>query len=424
MTDSGLDRLVGFAFWTLGVLCLLNATGLADMGLGPPRAYSALTLLACLLALAELLRTGPREALGTPGLLLLLCLLSYLCIGIVVAIPSGTELSAIRYLKGGLYSGLVVTAAAVGGRAVWRTLGGTRFLTCVLLILATSCALMLASPWLWGILPNAPPEGAYRFFGSFGNPNQAAVVASFGVVTALALLRHGRFPVLVYGVLVLAVVAVVGTLSRAAMIVLPILMLGALFASRGAERRRLLGALAIIVVAAVGAAMNVNLDLLDDRQVARFEALTDLLPPVSINDPSFISRRVLLELGLDQALESPLVGSGLGSFHHLEGAWYNEHGDIMGVHNQYLLILGEAGFLPLILFLSFLAVTLHAGLRKGRIWALGAVSGWAAVVALFGLTSHNLLMHWPVNFMIGLGCAVMTGCLSGERERAGALPAS
>ena len=424
MTDSGLDRLVGLAFWTLGVLCLLNATGLADMGLGPTRAASALTLLCSLLALVGLMRTGPREALGVPGLLLLSCLLSYVGVGIAVAILTGTESLAMRYLKDGLFSILVITAAAVGGSVVWRRLGGERVLMGVLLILALSCALMLASPWLWEIIPNPPREGAYRFFAPYANPNQAAVIASFTVVTALAFLRSGRYQVLAYGVLLAAVVAVVGTISRTAIIVLPIVMLSAVFSARGGQRRRLLVALAIVAVAGTGVTMNIGVGMLQEPQLARFRTLTDLVPPVVIDDVSLASRIALFELGLDQALDSPLVGSGLGHLHHLEEAWYNEAGSLMGVHNQYLVLIGEAGALPLILFVAFLVVAVHAGFRSERAWPLGAVSGWALVLSLFGFASQGLLMHWEVNFIIGLGCAVMTGYLSDQRELPGAIPAS
>ena len=424
MTDAALDRLVEAAFWTLGVLSLLNSTDVAAMGFGPPLAMSAVTVLACLTALAGLVRTGPREALGTPGLLLLSCLVSYAGVGTVVAILSGTDASSMQYLMGVSFSILVVAAAAVGGRVAWRRLGATRFLMGILLILAASCTLMVASPWLWNIIPNPPEEGAYRFFGSFANPNSAATTASFGVVTALALLRQGRFRVFAYGTLLLAMVAVVGTISRTAIIVLPILLLSSLFFSRRAERRRLFGALAVCVIVVVGVPMRFGADLAEERQIERVRALTELASPDTMGDASFISRRELLRLGWDQALESPVTGSGLGSFHGLEEGWYNEDGQLMGVHNQYLLLLGEAGFLPLILFLSFLAVTFHAGFRNGRVWALGAVSGWAVVVSLFSLASHNLLLEWHVNFMFGLGCAVMAGCLAGEGERDGAVPAS
>lgn len=423
MTDAALDRVVGLAFWTLGALCLLNASGIAAMGVGPPLAVSAVTVLACLLSLAGLSQTRPHEAVGTPGLLLLSCLVSYAGIGIVVATLNGTDAAAMRYLQNALFSILIVAGAAVGGGVALRRLGATRLLMGITLLLAASCTLMLASPWLWDILPNPPPEGTYRLSGTFADPNEAAITASFAVVTALALLRYGRFLTLGYGALLVGVAAAVATLSRTAIIALPIVMLVALFVARGPQRRRLVGALGIVAVAVAGVAMTVNVERFQELQIERFRSLTDLAPPVVVDDESLAGRLPLWELGLDQALESPLTGSGLGSFHNLEGAWINPYGDLMGVHNQYLLLLGEAGFLPMILFAAFLVVTFRAGFRNEKVGVLGAVSGWALAFSLFSLTFHHLLMHWTVNFIIGLSCAIMMGSLSDEGERAGSIPA-
>ena len=423
MTDSVLDRLVEAAFWTLGILCLLSATDVSAMWSRTTLAMSVVTVLACLPALAGLVRIGPREVLGTPGVLLLSCLLSYAAVGVVVGVLSGTEVSAMLYVRRVLFSILVVVGAAVGGRVALRRLGPTRLLMGITLILAASCALILASPWLWNILPYPPPAGTYRLSGTFRDPNDAAIVASFAVVTALALLRYGRFLIPGYGTLLVGVAAAVATLSRTAVIVLPVVMLSALFAARGPQRRRLGGALGIVAVAVASVAMTVDVESFQEAQIERFRTLADLAPPVVVDDESLANRLPLWELGLDQALESPLAGSGLGSFHNLEGAWINPDGDLMGVHNQYLLLLGEAGFLPLILFVWFLAVTLRAGFRNQRTGALGAVSGWVFVFSLFSLTFHHLLLHWTVNFIIGLSCAVMTGSLPDEGERAGSIPA-
>ena len=424
MTDSALDRFVEAAFWTLGVLCLLSATDVTAMWFDATLAMSMVTLTACLPAVVGLVRIGPRKVFGTPGLLLLSCLLSYAGVGVVMGILSGTEAFAMPYVKRVAFSILVVVGAAVGGRVALRRLGPTRLLMGITLILAASCALILASPWLWDILPYRPPEGAYRFSGTFRDPNDAAITASFAVVAALALLRYGRFLTLGYGVLLVGVVAVVATLSRTAVIVLPIVMLSALFAARGPQRRRLGGALGIVAVAVAGVAMTVNVESFQEAQIERFRTLADLAPPMVVDDESLASRLPLWQLGLDQALQSPLVGSGLGRMHHLEGAWFHRTGVLMGVHNQYLLLLGEAGFLPLILFVGFLVVTLRAGFRNESAGALGAVSGWAFVFSLFSLTFHHLFTDWTVNFIIGLSCAFMMGSSSDEGERASSIPAS
>ena len=83
----------------------------------------------------------------------------------------------------------------------------------------------------------------------------------------------------------------------------------------------------------------------------------------------------------------------------------------MGVHNQYLILLGEAGVLPTLLFVAFLVAGLRAGARaNGAHWTLAAVSGWAVVVAVFSISFHTVLTQRACNFILGLSCAAMASC--------------
>ena len=60
-------------------------------------------------------------------------------------------------------------------------------------------------------------------------------------------------------------------------------------------------------------------------------------------------------------------------------------------------------------------MTFHAGFRKEKaLWALGAVSGWALVLTLFSIAFHGILTQRACNFIMGLSCAVMAGCLGDE----------
>ena len=417
MTGSGLDRLVTGAFWGLAALSLLNPNGLIRMWIGVDRGVSSVMLLCCLLALAGLLRSRPREALGTPGALILGCLASYLGIGILVAIANGTALQSQSDWHLVRYAGavLVILAAAVGGHVVWRRIGGERLLAGVLVILTVSCALMLTSPWLWNILQDPPREGVYRFFGSYADPNEAGTVACITVVLAMALLRCGGHRLLGYGALVVAAVAVVGTFSRTALVVIPVLVLGAILVSRGAERRRVANAALVVALVGAGVALNLDANLFQERQVARLYSVVDAFAPEGRDQLSLANRIPLWQLALDHALESPLYGNGLGRLHELEGAWYNERGDLLGAHNHYLILWGEAGFLPLALFVAFLAAAFLAGFRRGsESWALGAVSGWALVLTMFTMTFHSILPLRATNFIIGLSCAVMASLSGGE----------
>ena len=416
-SGTGLDWLIGSAFWTLGVLCLLNVNDLLRMWIGLERAFSPLILVGCLAALAGLLRCEPRAALGLPGALILMTLVSYGGIGMLVGVATGTalEANATWYLTRHVSSLLLILAVAVGARVAWQRIGGERVLLGVLLILTASCALMLASPWLREVLQSPPMDGAYRFFGTFSDPNEAGLVACFTVAAALALIRSGRYRILAYGSLMVALTALIGTFSRTALVVLPALAAGAMLLARGAQRRRLAGAGALIVLSMAGVRVGLDMTLFEDRQLERLNSLREIVEVSTIGDLPLAGRVTLWRLAGDRALESPVFGNGLGTSHALEGAWYNTEGVLLGAHNQYLILVGEAGFLPLLLFAGFLAAALAAGFRFERAsWALGTVSGWALVLTLFSFAFHGLLTQRATNFIIGLSCAVVASCIRGD----------
>ena len=388
------------------------------MSTGEVRTVSEAILICCLLALAGLMLIRPREAFGAPGALILSCLTLYAGIGIVVAILNGTDLEEaqwylVRYVK----SVLVIVAAAVSGRVLWRRAGGESVMLGVLLVMTASCALIMASPWLMSILRFPPPDGNYRFFGSFADPNEAGLMACFTVVTALALISSGRSRFFALGALLVAVAAIVGTFSRTALVVLPIVLLSSLLACRGIQRKRVAGAAAIVGVAVAGAVVVTGAEALDERQVSRWRSLYEMTATVSTRDLSLEERTTLWSLALEQTLDAPLLGNGLGRLHALDGAWYDPNGLLMGAHNEYLILAGEAGFLPFVLFALFLVVTLQAGFSKNASWPLAAVSGWAIVLTAFSMTFHGILTFRMCNFIIGLICAVTASCSRDEGLR-------
>lgn len=408
-----LDRVVAPTFWALSAICLLNLNGLAFMWAGVERAFSLWLLLCCVVALAGLVRVRPTEALGVPGMLLLAALASYAGIGIVVSVVTGTDLrsDAAFYLVRHVNSAFLTLAAAVGGLVVWRRSGGERLLRGLLVVMVGSCLLVLASPLLVEVYQQPPEQGRLRYSGSFYNPNDAGMLACFTVVLALACLRAGRFRPAAHGALLVASIALVLTFSRTALMGAPVLLAHCLLWSRGVERRRLVGALALAGIILGAAVANLDTGALQERQLARWESVLQILERRSVDDVSLGGRLALWRIAADMALQAPLFGHGLGTLHRLEGAWYDgETGVLLGAHNQYLVLIGEAGFVPLVLFLLFLGTALWSGLRAERDLPLvGAVSGWILVVALFSLTTDGILTKRYCNFVIGVGCAVLAG---------------
>ena len=425
MKEDGLDRPVAWAFWTLCVVCLLGLNEVALMWLGIERALSPLMLLCCLVALFGLLRVRPPDALGGLGMLLVAALVSYIGIGTVVAFATGMELrtDAVWYLRRYTSTILLVCAAAVGGRIVMERIGGERTLAVILAVLTGSCALMLASPWLLLVFPDAPPDGRYRYFGPFQNPNEAGFVACLAVVAAFSLLRAGRFSLMAYGSLFVAVSALVGTYSRTALVIMPVVVGAGVVLCRGAERRRFAIGMVVVLWVAARTLVDADAGVLASQQIARLNSLLTLVESLSIDDVTLAGRLTLWRIGTELALASPLYGYGLGRFHALEEAWYNGDGVLLGVHNQYLTLLGEAGVVPLALFVLFLAGMLGVGMRRGpEVAVRSAASGWAVVLLLSGLTSHSMLLARTSGFILGVGCAAVAFAAA-RRKGADASPA-
>lgn len=422
---SGIDRLVECAFWTLGALCLLNANGLARMWIGVERAFSPAILTCCVVALVGLARMRPREALGGPGLLILGALASYAGIGFVVSLTSGAaaDPDALGFLRLHLNSLLVILAAAVSGRVLWRRAGGERAFWGTVVLLTGSCALILASPLFVNMLRVPPPGGALRYFGSFPNPNDAAFVAALAVSAALALLRRERSRLFAYAALVVAMAALVATFSRTALLCLPGIVVITWWHSRRPERKGIAAATTVVLAVAVGVLSPGVQAMFDERRAERLNSVTEILAAPVVGNLDMEDRSVLWRMGLEEAMKSPWLGSGLGTQHSLDGAWFNAQGDLMGVHNQYLILLGEAGVLPALLFVAFLVAALRAGARaNGAYWTLAVVSGWALVVAFFSISSHTVLTQRACNFILGLSCAAMASCPREEISEPEAAP--
>ena len=409
--DRLMERIVALAFWTLSLVCLLNLNDLARMLTGIERAFTPAILFCCLVALAGLWRVGLKEALGTSGMLILSTLGSYAAVGIVVSILTGNDhqSNAAFYLERHLASMLLIAAAAVGARVVGTQIGEERLLRALLVMMAGSCVLIPATPWLMEVYLLPPAEGESRFSGSFSNPNDAGLFACLTVALALSFIRGGRFRPVADGVLLAAVAALVLTLSRTALIILPALVAHGLLASRGIEQRRLLGVLALAGgVVLAGASTRLDTSVLDDLQLTRWRSLLQIIDNRAVDDVTLGGRLTLWRVAWDMVLEAPLFGHGLGRLHHLEDGYYNDVGVLLGAHNQYLVLVGEAGFVPLVLFLLFLWTMARGSHRQAL---PGATNGWALVLAMFSLTADGILTLRTCNLLIGVACAASGGRL-------------
>lgn len=422
-----LDPPIVAAFWATCVICLLNLNDFARLLFGVERVFSGLLLLCCIVSLTGLLRVRPFEALGMPGVLILAALASYVGIGLAMDVVNGSDprWEAVSYLVRHLSSMLLILATAVGTRIVWDRMGGERLLKTILLVMAVTCTLVVASPWLFEIYVVRPFDLGGRLYGSFSNPNEVAVVAGFAAALALAFLRTGRTPWLAAGGLALALAALALTFSRTMWLALPVVVAHALLASRPRERRRLAGGLVLAAVLAAPPAVGLGAEALRDPYgLMRIEQLLQVFRASSLGEVQLGGREIFWRLAAEKVVEAPLAGHGLGRLRRLEGTWFNAEGKYFGAHNEYLVLWGEAGIVPLVLFVLFLGTLLRRGLGRERaLPLLGAVGGWGAILAISGVTAHGVLVQRACCFIVGVSCAAVAASMRQVAARQAAAPA-
>ena len=86
-----------------------------------------------------------------------------------------------------------------------------------------------------------------------------------------------------------------------------------------------------------------------------------------------------------------------------------------GPHNLYLTLLGEAGVVPLLLFVSALLLLLRAQRGVPKSIARDATVAWVVVIALYCMTIEHLLVVGAFMFLAGLSVATGTAHENGER---------
>ena len=134
-------------------------------------------------------------------------------------------------------------------------------------------------------------------------------------------------------------------------------------------------------------------------------------------DSEALPRRLFLwELGFNRALASPIVGNGLYQLHFMPGAPIAHQGAPTGVHNVYLMLIGEAGIVPLVLYLLSLFLLARALWTAPKSLGRDLVMGWVIVLAMFGLMFHHLLTMGAYNFVIGLTCAMAAYLVQGQGQ--------
>ena len=129
-----------------------------------------------------------------------------------------------------------------------------------------------------------------------------------------------------------------------------------------------------------------------------------------------MDRLLLWRLGFEKAMEAPALGHGFGASKYLDGAPAGHDGRPLDAHNLYLMLLVEAGIIPLLLFVSAIVVLLRAQWGAPRSLARDATVAWVIVVALYSTPFQHLLGVGAFMFLAGLSAATGAAHIDDDRH--------
>lgn len=423
LPGSPLDPFIAAAFWTLAVIVLINPRGIFPPGVNTGTlVFAGLRVLCCLL-LMGLVHARLPQALGAHGALILGSMASYLVIGFFVSVATDAEVRVhlygfglYEYVKDTAISLVLILVSALGAYAILERVGMQAFLRSVLMILTASSTVVVFTPVLrsmgvllpWRTLPHLDPM---RFPGAFWDPNSAGYIGCMTAVLALAFLGNVRRPVLAYLALTAGSLAAVLSWSKTAIICLGVTLTVFLLLNGRSGRGRILfwmGATALTGVIFIRRVLVPLLSSLEVLSLLRLSEIVGMVTGERINDTTLSNRLFLWTEGMRRALESPIVGQGLGRFYLLyEDFFFASQGVIASVHNTYLLLLGEAGIVPLSLYLLYLFSLLRLRWTLPKSLARDAIVGWTIIVVLQGMAYHQLFqLGIYIPFLGGVTCAM------------------
>ena len=400
--DPVLRQIVNLVFWALTIMVVLHIEGFSDQ-IGRRLIYAFTSVMSIFLICIVHVRIA--HGLGTAGMIFSATIVSYLMIGLVVAISQGIELSVSDYKIAGatIFFLLIFTSSALGGYAAMEVYGVETTYRWILNLFIMICAVIAASPILISYgLPLVQYHG-FRHSGPYIDPNNAGMVGCFTVTLAINFLRYSKYRLLAYIALYTGFIAILFTGSKTAIILfLVIVFIFLLFGNRRINISFfLLSLIALFVIF-----WNEILILLSVQHLDRLDEILALINANIGRSDILTGRELLWYIGTELAMESPVFGHGFSQGHYLEeGSPYVEADNRLGVHNIYLLMIIEAGIVPALLYLLYLFSILRLFSSVAPSVARDTVVGWTIVLIVFGITFHHLFTLKVLAFIIGLSCA-------------------
>ena len=224
----------------------------------------------------------------------------------------------------------------------------------------------------------------FRFSGNFANPNE---LASFSIFTIILTFYNANIKKLnlIFSIIIISIsfYFILISFSRSGIIFALVLILFSLLqisSKRNFFFSILFFSLSLLVYNLFFESFINNLSL---SQQYRLQPILNIFETGITNELS-TGRFEYWIIAQDKIISSPLFGSGFGSFHRI-----SEIG--LGVHNTYLMIIGESGIFPFFLLIIFLTllfvriIKIKSKLKFFSLWVFLVIS-----VLIFG-SIHDAL---------------------------------
>ncbi|MBO0340530.1 O-antigen ligase family protein [Flagellimonas profundi] len=223
-------------------------------------------------------------------------------------------------------------------------------------------------------------ENYGRFSGFYLNPNTAGSVCLVGFAISFSIANRnlkliGQFLLTLAGIL---------TFSRTFILIWVIINLFAILQSKKNLLLPLVGTLVLILIFTFSNKLTLNAE--------RFTALKSIFGSEQVDSKTINedSRTHTWSLYYDKIMDHPFFGNGWRKFS-------GRPGGLPGVHNTYLLVIGEAGFIPFIILLGIYIFLLAKSLRGFKIRPeLFYIS---LVISLTLMASHTYFSNFYLIFL-------------------------
>lgn len=419
------------AFWWLALATQMNLNHFFNMAVGTGW-FITVGIMFCCVFLLLTVRGPLRRSLGAAGYLYVATMVSYLTIGLCVAVVAGADWRMNPYYLSFFISLAILlsTATALAAAAALQRIGVEKLLAGVLAIQTVTCIAIIFTPVLvntvYAEIRAYREFTSYRAIGTFADPNLAAALACQTFVLALALTASRRYRKFAMPAAAFAVSAAYLTKSRAAVAILVVIgvyfLLFRWFSNRG--RVRASYAAALLMTAGMLGVVWMTAPAIGYTDRIGLMGRFDFVRHLTIDNISSMPRLIIWPAAAARIAESPIVGNGLTQFLRLQGSagigcgsgldWRHQ---ACGSHNMFLMFWGESGIAPLILSLLFIGFLLRRHLKAPRSVATDAGVGWVIVLALQSMSIDGTFFHTGNVFVIGLTCAMAEYSI--QKTRAG-----